>query len=169
MELIAKVLGVSAILATGLLVGRYIVKIMGQRRKILTETAEVLNGIKSHFFYRKSSVLSAFEQVHSISFECFDLPLDRLNTTRYKEELSARLESSANITKLMTVRQRSMLSEALMLIGIGSLEEECERLAYYIEYFTAEAESATEYERRNKKVVLALCVYASVIVSVILV
>ncbi len=169
MELMLKVCGVIAILLSGVLIGRNMISSLKKRKKILLEVIEVLTAIKNNFQYRQSDVITAFSKAEEVERECLDLRLDSFTNTSFQEELAVRYDSSTAIKRLLTPRQSGMFREALLGIGAGSLKEECDRLEYYIKYFTDESVSAVETENRNKKVIMALSVYVAVVLSVILI
>ncbi len=168
MELSIKLLGATAIILCGFLVAKHIVDRGGRQKTLLTEVVDLLTFINNNFYYRRSNVTDIFKEAQKIERTCLDLEFDNLNNKEYEKELIYRISQSDGLNRLMSARQREMFIKALKNIGVGSLEEECSRLEYYINYFKEEYAILAERDRKNRRVCLGMCIYASVVVTVIL-
>ncbi len=169
MEWIIKLIGVAIIIIFGILVGRKSVERLKNRVEILSEIISVLSSVKNSFLFRHSDLLTAFNEAEMIRRRYFDVTLSKLEGTRFKEQLTARLNNATFINILLSKVQKDKLYDSLLEIGIGSLEEECGRLDYYINFFRSEMENANVFYKENQRLYYAISLYASIVLSVILI
>ncbi len=163
-----ELIGSAFIIFVGFAIGQYITKRLRCKVMMLLEITEALKSIHNDFLYRQSDVIVAFAEADKIKRRYFDLSLKDLKNAHFKEQLDKRIAENVNIERLLNDAQIEKLADSLLLIGTGSLEEECGRLGYYINYFNSEYSLAIEYEKRNKKLFLAMSLYASIVLAVIL-
>ncbi len=168
MELTIKIVGATSIILCGFLVAKFFIDQSGRKLTILTEVVDLFSFIHNNFYYRRSSVVETLEEAQKIERVCLDLKLDNFSNVDYKAELDDRIGQSDGLNKLLTTRQREMFCDALKNIGVGSLDEECSRLEYFISYFKSELEIFTGREMKNRRVCLGMCIYASLVLTVIL-
>ncbi len=169
MEWSIKLIGAVIIISVGIMIGKYSVNRLSGRGGMLSEIIDVLGSIHNNFLYRQSDVITALNEAGEIQRKFFTVNLLKLNNTDFKRALEKRLQSCDNLKIFLNDSQHEKLYDALLLIGTGSLEEECGRLMYYIEYFNGELRNATDYEKKNRKLYFAMSVYASIVLSLILI
>ncbi len=168
MEWIIKIIGIAALIVAGFLAGNFKVTALKAKGEILEEIVTLLNCIKNNFLYRQSNVIAALNDADSIGYKHLDIRFDSLNCTEYKSELTKRITKSKNIPVLLNKNQDDKFKESLLLIGTGTLTEECDRLNFYINYFEKEHKLAVEFERCNKKLYYTMSLYISIVLAVIL-
>ncbi len=169
MSIIVDVAGVILLVGAGVFAGRAASSILCRKSKLLTDIKLLIQNIHNGFLYRNFDVITAFNEAGKTPMQLLDLDLTQLKEISFKTDLSQRLVHSKNVNLFLNDAQRQMLREALIMIGSGSLTEECDRLKYYMDYFETQLQKATEYERRNKKLFLAMSIYLSFVVAVVLI
>lgn len=169
MQITTKIIGIIFIMSFGFLLSKSIVGLLGRRSGILLEICRILKSIKNSFYFRQSNAIFAFNSAMLENHRYFDMDISNIPAKDFKKELSKRFENSQNINLLLNPRQKELLRETLLCCGTGTVDEECDRLDYFINYFNEEYTAANSYEMRNKKLFVALSFYLSIVIAVVIV
>ncbi len=163
------IIGAAALIAAGVFTGKTALALLSRKGRVLREVKDTITCIQSNFRYRGNDTLAAFNEAAKLENIVFDIDVSGMSATEFKQQLSTRIVSAQNTNILLNDEQKRMLKEALMCIGSGNVNEECDRLEFYINYFETEYKKAYEFEQRNKRLFLALSAYVSLVVVIVLI